>query len=61
MQWYEILVIVFAAAFVVGVAIWQIVRRKKGKGCCDCSSCSACPHCKAQNCDKAMGEDKKSN
>ena len=45
MQWYEILIIVCAVAFVVEVVVWQIVRRKKGKGCCDCSACSA--HCSA--------------
>ena len=62
MQWYEILVIVFAIAFVVGVTTWQIVKRKKGKGCCDCSSgCTSCPHCKTQKSDKAMSEGKKSN
>lgn len=38
MQWYEILVIVLAAAFVVGVGVWQIIRRKKGKVGCDCCS-----------------------
>lgn len=49
MQWYEILLIVLACAFVVGVGVWQIIRRKKGKGGCDCgcSSCAGCPHCKA--------------
>ena len=46
MQWYEILVIVLAAAFVVGVAVWQAIRRKKGKGGCDCcSDCAHCSHC----------------
>ena len=49
MQWYEILLIVLAAAFVVGVGIWQIIRRKQGKGGCDCGKCTGhCPHCKPQ-------------
>lgn len=41
MQWYEILLIVAAAAFVVGVIVWQIIRKKQGKGGCDCG----CSHC----------------
>ena len=53
MQWYEILLIVLAAAFVVGVAVWQIVRRKKGKGGCDCcTECTHCPHCKGKEADQ---------
>lgn len=49
MLWYEILIIVLACAFVAGVAIWQIVRRKKGKGgCCDCQNCSHCASCKSR-------------
>ena len=48
MQWYEILLIVLAGAFVVGVAVWQIIRKKQGKSGCDCGSCSGgCPHCAA--------------
>jgi len=31
MQWYEILIIVLACAFVVGVVVWQILRKKKGQ------------------------------
>lgn len=47
MQAYEILIIVFASAFVLGVAVWQIVRKVKGKGGCDCGGdCGCCPHCK---------------
>ena len=48
MTWYEILIIVLAVCFVLGVVIWQIVRKKQGKGGCDCgySNCSGgCPHC----------------
>ena len=47
MSWWEILIIVAAAAFVVGVAIYSIVRKKQGKnscGCdCGCSGCNGCP------------------
>lgn len=45
MTWYEILIIVAAAAFVVGVAIYTIVRKKQGKSSCgcDCGCCSGCP------------------
>ena len=39
MQWYEILVIALAVAFVIFVAVKSVINRKKGKGCCDCSSC----------------------
>lgn len=47
MQVYEILIIVAACAFVVGVAVWQIIRKVQGKGGCDCGEgCSSCPHCK---------------
>lgn len=47
MAWYEILLIAAAACFVVGVAAWRIVRRKQGKGGCDCGrGCGGnCPHC----------------
>lgn len=46
MQWYEILIVVAACVFVVGVVVWQIVRRKAGKGgCCgNCASCRDCAH-----------------
>ncbi len=51
MKWYEILLIVAAAAFVVGVTVWQIIRKVKGKGGCDCgcSDCSSCPACRKKN------------
>lgn len=46
MQWYEILIIVLACAFVIGVVVWQIVRKKKGKSGCDCGgNCAACRGC----------------
>ena len=42
----EIILIVVASAFVVGVVAWQIVRKLRGKGGCDCG-CSDCAGCKA--------------
>ena len=47
MQWYEILLIVAAAAFVIGVVAWRIIRKKKGKSSCDC--CGECSHCSQCN------------
>lgn len=48
MQWYEICLIVAACLFVAGVVVWQVVRKKKGKGGCDCGgdclSCCGCAH-----------------
>ncbi len=40
----EIIVIALAAAFVVGVIILSIVRKKQGKGSCgcDCANCQGC-------------------
>ncbi len=40
----EIIVICVAAAFVLGVIVRAIVRKKQGKGSCgcDCSRCSGC-------------------
>lgn len=58
MQWYEILLIVAAAAFVVGIAVWQIVRRVKGKGGCDCG-CANCPGCSSCHTRKDGGKEKK--
>ncbi len=54
MQWYEILIIVLAAGFVVGVAAWRIVRRMHGKTGCDecggcCSHCAGCAACASKN------------
>ena len=49
MLWYEYLVIGLAVAFVAGVVILQIIRKKQGKGGCDCgcSHCTGnCPACK---------------
>lgn len=49
MTWWEILIIVLIAAFVVGYIAYAIVRRKQGKGGCDCcgGSCSGCSDCSA--------------
>ncbi|MDE6412195.1 MAG: FeoB-associated Cys-rich membrane protein [Clostridia bacterium] len=58
MNWYEILVIVLATAFVVGVCIWQIIRKKKGKGGCDCG-CTTCAHCSRCKPKGDSGESKK--
>lgn len=57
MTWYEILIIVLAAAFVVGVFGWRIVRKKQGKGGCDCG-CSDCSHCAACSAAKKAKEKK---
>lgn len=48
MTWYEILIIVLASAFVIGVIVWQIVRKVQGKSGCDCGDCGGnCSHCSA--------------
>ena len=38
MEWYEIVIIVFAVIFVIGVLAFDIIRKKKGKCSCGCSS-----------------------
>ena len=74
MTWYEILIIVLAAAFVAGVFGWRIVRKKLGKGGCDCGGwrivrkklgkggcdcgCSDCSHCTACSAAKKAKEKK---
>lgn len=61
MQWYEYLLIAAAAAFVIGVIVWQIVRKKQGKSGCDCggacSRCSGCSACREK--EKRQMQDKK--
>lgn len=56
MSWYEILIIIAACAFVVGVIVWRIVRKMQGKSGCDecggCSNCSACSYCRTKKTDK---------
>ncbi len=48
MSWWEILIIIAAVAFVVGVIAVGIIRKKQGKTSCDCggdcSGCSCCSH-----------------
>ena len=50
MQWYEIMIIVLACAFVVGVIAWRIIRKMQGKSGCDCGcGCGGnCPSCKSK-------------
>ena len=57
MTWYEILIIVLAAAFVSGVFGWRIVRKRLGRGGCDCG-CSDCSHCTACSAAKKAKERK---
>ena len=57
MTWYEILIIVLAAAFVIGVFGWRIARKKQGRGGCDCG-CSDCSHCTACSAAKKAKERK---
>ena len=46
MTWWEILIVILIAAFVVGYIAYAIVRRKQGKGGCDCcGGCSGCSGC----------------
>ncbi len=49
MLWYEYLIIGLAAAFVLGVIVFTVLRKKQGKsGCgCDCGCCGgSCSSCK---------------
>ncbi len=52
---WEILLIIACAAIVVGVAVTSYIRKKRGKGSCDCG-CD-CAHCNA--CKHARKPDKK--
>lgn len=56
MLWYEILLIVAAVAFVLGIVVWQIVRKKQGKGGCGCGCKNCPPGC---SCAKAKGQEPK--
>ena len=42
----DIIILIAAVAIVIGVIVWQIIRKKQGKSLgCDCSSCHKnCPH-----------------
>lgn len=44
MEWYEILIIVAAALFVIGVVTVSVVRKIQGKSGCggNCSCCNGC-------------------
>ena len=60
MSWWEILIIIAAAGFVVGVIVWRIIRKKQGKpSCCDCGgNCSVCPACANAQREKEKAEKK---
>lgn len=48
MKAIEIFIIVFAVVIVVGVTVYRIIAKKKGKTCCgDCTRCKCC-HDKSQ-------------
>lgn len=61
MSWWEILIIIAACAFVVGVIAASVIRKKQGKtGCgCDCGGCAGCTGCAACNREKPDGKDSK--
>ncbi len=43
MTWWEILIIIAAAGFVVAVAAFSIRRKLQGKSSCDgCNGCNGC-------------------
>ncbi|MDE6565710.1 MAG: hypothetical protein K2L47_01440 [Clostridia bacterium] len=47
MQAIEIVVIVCSILFVIGVTVWTIIRKKKGKSTCGCGECDGnCAHCR---------------
>ncbi len=46
MTWWEIFIIVVAAAYVLFVIGLSVYRKKHGKSSCDCG-CESCPHCAA--------------
>ena len=52
MQWYEILIIIAAVLFVVGVFVWNLILKKKtgkslGSDCPgNCPSCCGCGACR---------------
>jgi len=53
MEWYEVLVIVVAALFVLGVIVASVIRRLKGKSGCDCGgNCSCCSGCSLKKDDR---------
>lgn len=56
MQPIEIVVIVISALFVVGVAVWALLRKRKGKSFC--TGCDGdCANCKRHNSNKNANKD----
>lgn len=44
----EIIILVAAVGIVVGVIVWNIVKKKRGKGgCCGCDCSSCCAACRS--------------
>ncbi|MDE6967758.1 MAG: hypothetical protein K2P12_03785 [Clostridia bacterium] len=59
MQPIEIIVIVLSIAFVIGVGIWMVIRKKQGKSACGCSDCDGnCAKCR-EKIEKAREEIRK--
>ena len=54
----DIVIAVLAAATVVGVIVWSIVRKKQGKSVgCDCASCAGnCKSCPSYQAEKPSEE-----
>lgn len=47
MQPIEIIVIVLSVAFVIGICVWAVYRKKSGKSVCGCGECDGnCAKCK---------------
>lgn len=48
------IIIGLAVAVVVGVIVWRIIRKKQGKGGCDCGGgcggCHGCSSCSGGSC-----------
>lgn len=45
MEPVEIIVLVAAVGLVAFTIIFNIIRKRKGKGCCGCDSCPSAKHC----------------
>ncbi len=49
MTWWEILIVIAAAAFVAIVIAVSLYRRSQGKSSCDCGgNCEGCAGCSAR-------------
>ena len=59
MSWWEILLIIAAAGFVVAVIAGSYIRKKTGKISCDCAGCAGCEHCAMCARTQAQKQDKK--